>query len=283
MNTNNAPLKDQSKRLYYQYLGFLNSLNLFRQNVIDIDYFEFQKQDISYEEFQSFSLNIKLPLGKRVEHFFEFYIDQHPNYKILKKNIQINHNKTTISEFDFFLEKIKTKKIIHVELVYKFYIYLEAENEIKRYHGPNQHDNLEDKLTKLKNKQFPLLHNPHAKEILKDLEISTITQQLCFLGNTFFDTHTQPKFDLINPKTVAGTYRSFESFKTEHQNEHQQYFIPQKEDWLIAPKYGEVWYEYEAVINQMHKHFEHNNSLLLWIKTEASFEKTFILNYDLRS
>lgn len=280
MNTNKSPLKDQTKRLYYQYQGFINSLNLFSKNVIDINYFDFQKQDISYETFQSFSLNVKVPLGKRVEHFFEFYIDQHPNYNILKKNIQVNHNKTTIGEFDFFLEEIETRKVIHVELVYKFYIYLENENEIKRYHGPNQHDNLEDKLNKLKNKQFPLLHNPYAKELLDDLDNSTITQELCFLGNTFFHPNTKPKFDLINPKTMAGIYVNFESFKTEYKNTNQHYFIPQKEDWLMTPEYGEFWYEYEEILEEMEHYFERNNSLLLWTKTHNEYERIFILNYE---
>jgi hypothetical protein len=283
MNKNKSPLKNQTKRLYYQYQGFINSLNLFSKNVIDINYFDFQKQDISYEDFQAFSLNVKVPLGKRVEHFFEFYIDQHPNYKILKKNIQVNHNKTTIGEFDFFLEEIETGKVIHVELVYKFYIYFENEDEIKRYHGPNQHDNLEDKLNKLKNKQFPLLHNPYAKKVLDDLDTSTITQQLCFLGNTFFHPNRKPRFDLINPKTVAGSYITLETFSTKPNYKNKSYFIPQKEDWLIEPKYGEFWYGFQEIVEEMEHYFERNNSLLLWIKNAESFEKVFILNYDLPS
>lgn len=283
MNKNKSPLKNQKKRLYYQYLGFINSLNLFSKNTINIDYFNFQKQNIDYEEFQSFSLNVKVPLGKRVEHFFEFYIEQHPDYKMLKKNIQVNHNKTTIGEFDFFLEELKTEKIIHVELVYKFYIYLENEDEIKRYHGPNKHDNLEDKLNKLKNKQFPLLRNPHAKEVLNDLDISKVTQQLCFLGNTFLHPTNKAKFDLINPKTVAGSYIPFTTFLNETHYRGKSYFIPQKEDWLIEPKYGEFWYGFEETLEEIERNFERNNSLLLWMKNEDSFERVFILNYDLDS
>jgi len=287
MNTNKSPLKSQEKRLYYQYLGFINSLNLFSKNTINIDYFNFQKQEISYVAFQSFSLNIKVPLGKRVEHFFEFYIDQHPSYKMLKKNIQVNHNKTTIGEFDFFLEELEAGKIIHVELVYKFYIYLENEEEIKRYHGPNRHDNLEDKLNKLKNKQFPLLHNLHAKELLKDIETSSVTQQLCFLGNTFLAPNTQAIFHLINPNTVAGSYRTVKSFMADTSFRNKHYFIPQKEDWLIDPKYGEVWYEYEEILEKIQENFERNNSLLIWIKeTDSdteSVERLFLLNYALES
>jgi hypothetical protein len=283
MNTNKSPLKNQTKRLYHQYLGFINSLNFFNKNTININYFNFQKQDISYEKFQSFSLNVKVPLGKRVEHFFEFYIEQHPDYRMVKKNIQVNHNKTTIGEFDFFLEELETGKIIHVELVYKFYIYFENEDEIKRYHGPNKHDNLEDKLNKLKNKQFPLLRNPRAKEILNDLDISKVTQQLCFLGNTFLHPNSKAKFDLINPNTVTGSYITFTTFLNEASYKTQTYFIPQKEDWLIEPKYGEFWYDFEETLEEIEKNFERSNSLLLWMKNEDYFERVFILNYNLPS
>ena len=80
----------------------------------DCEHFNFEKQAISYEKFQSFSIDLQLPLGKRIERFFEFHIKEHNNYKMLQKNIQINHNKTTIGEFDFFIEKQNTKQIIHL-------------------------------------------------------------------------------------------------------------------------------------------------------------------------
>ena len=197
MKKNKSPFRNQEKRLYYQYLGFISSVNLFSQNVIGIENFNFEKQAIIYEEFQTFSIDIKLLLGKRVEHFFEFYIEQHKNYKILKKNIQVNHNKTTIGEFDFFIEEQNTKKIIHVELVYKFYIYKKHKDEMKRYHGPNNHDNLEDKLHKLERKQFPLLYNVHAEEALGVIKSSNVTQQLCFLGNIFLDKSIGADFKII--------------------------------------------------------------------------------------
>ncbi len=85
MNKNKTPFRNPKKRLYYQYLGFLNSVNLFNQNIINIEDFKFNPKPISYEAFQSFSLNIQMPLGKRVERFFEFYIEQSDEYKIVKK------------------------------------------------------------------------------------------------------------------------------------------------------------------------------------------------------
>ncbi|CAA6814120.1 MAG: Unknown protein [uncultured Sulfurovum sp.] len=280
MNKNKSPFKNQEKRLYYQYLGFMNSVNLFSQNIIGIKHFSFEKEPISYEEFQSFqsfSIEVQLPLGKRVERFFEFYIEQHNNYKMVKKNIQINHNKVTIGEFDFFIEEQSTQQIIHLELVYKFYIYKEHEDEIKRYHGPNRHDNLEDKLHKLKTRQFPLLYNPHAKKALEEIKRSKVTQRLCFLGNVFLEKKTNTNFEVINKKAITGTYLTFNSFLNEETYQNKHYFIPQKEDWLIDEKYADFWYDYEKTIQKIEKYFERNISLLIWIKNNDGFERVFIL------
>lgn len=277
MNKNKSPFKTQEKRLYYQYLGFINALNLFTQDIMGMKHFNFEAQPISYEDFQGFSLDIKVPLGKRVERFFEFYIQSHPNYTMLRKNIQVNHNKTTIGEFDFFLEEQHSQKVIHLELVYKFYIYKEHSNEIKRYHGPNNHDNLEDKLHKLATKQFPLLYNPYAKEILKELDIPKVSQELCFLGNVFVAPKTKAHFEAINPNALAGTYLNFETFLTDVSYQNKQYFIPQKEDWLIEPKYAEFWYSHTETIEKIEKYFKRNISLLVWIKNENEFEKAFVL------
>jgi len=128
-----------------------------------------------------------------------------------------------------------------------------------------------------------LLHNPHAKELLNDLDTSKVTQQLCFLGNTFLHPKNQAEFDLINPDTVFGSYITFTTFMNETNYRGKSYFIPQKEDWLIEPKYGEFWYDFEEILKEIEKNFERNNSLLLWMKNENSFERIFVLNYELDS
>lgn len=277
MKNNKTPFGNQEKRLYYQYLGFVNSLNLFTDNVIDIEYFNFEKQSISYEEFQSFSLDVKVPLGKRVERFFEFYIEQHDNYKMLKKNIQVNHEKITVGEFDFFIEELSTKKIIHVELVYKFYIYKEHKEEIERYHGPNNHDNLEDKLHKLKTKQFPLLFNPLAQDLLGDLSHKKVTQQLCFLGNIFIHKKDEAQFEAINESTIAGSYLTFEEFLNDGTYQDKLYFIPQKEDWLIEAQYCEFWYKHLKTTQKIKKYFDKSISQLVWVKEGNHYSRMFIL------
>jgi len=145
---------EKDKRLYYQYLGFLNTYDIFNKNIIDIQSFEILQEDISYEKFKNFKLDNHPPLGKRVEYFFEFYINNSKKYILLDKNIQIINNKITLGEFDFIIQDILTKEIFHIELVYKYYLYKQnEENEVLRYVGVNNHDILEERLNKLKLKQ----------------------------------------------------------------------------------------------------------------------------------
>ena len=272
------------ERLYLQYLGFINTLRLFNYSPIGIKLFNFKKHKMSFEVFQGFELNMHLPLGKRVERFFEFYIEQGSQYSILKKNIQINHNKQTIGEFDFFLEERSSKKVIHVELVYKFYVYKEhlskIDDEIACYFGPNNHDALADKLQKLKEKQFPLLQNIYAKEQLKDLNTEEVEQQLCFLGNVFSPKTLKPKFELINQECLEGTYMSFEEF-LKLDNKNSTFYVPQKQDWLIEPKYCKTWKSYDETLEEMGVVFQKNISLLLWVKDREVFFRMFVIRDEI--
>lgn len=265
------------KQLYHQYLGFIKSVNLFTQNIIGIQHFTFNQTPLTFEEFSSFKLESKMPLGKRVERFFEFHIEQGDEYQILQKNVQINHEKRTIGEFDFFLEELATQKVIHVELVYKFYIYKEHDLEVKRYHGPNNHDNLEEKLQKLEQRQFPLLYNPYAKEALEAFEVEKIEQNLCFFGNIFLHHAHQAKFEAINPKAVVGSYLSFKEFLDNDSFRNKRYAIPKKEDWLMELDYCEAWLDYKQSVGEMREYFKRNISLLLWVQDENRFFKMFIL------
>ena len=66
------------------------------------------------------------------------------------KNYQIQNKKTTVGELDFILQKNHSP--IHLEVIYKFYLYDDTfgNSEIEHWIGPNRNDNLVKKLTKLK-------------------------------------------------------------------------------------------------------------------------------------
>jgi hypothetical protein len=268
----------QEKRLYYQYLGFLNTLNIFSKNILDIENFHIQNIPISYSEFSKFNLNINLPLGKRVEHFFEFYIEQSKDYILLDKNIQIIKDKVTLGELDFIIKNTISNEVIHIELVYKYYLYTyNKTKEISKYIGVNNHDTLEDKTNKLLHKQFKLLFHNKTQQILEKIDISTIKQKVCFLANIFISPQNKyHQFDIINQNCVTGYYINIEQLN--HQN---QYFIPQKQDWLIDPKYCTIWYSRYDILVQIQECFLKNINPLVWEKENQKFQKIFVVKNNL--
>ena len=134
---------------------------------MDLNQFELDIDEIKEFDLSKLEITKRLTLGSRVERFFEFYINQSKNYELIKNNIQIIKDKHTFGELDFIIYDKRAEKYIHIEHVYKFYLYDDTiENEIDRYIGPNKNDTLVKKLAKLKDRQLPLLFNDVTKEYL---------------------------------------------------------------------------------------------------------------------
>jgi len=62
-----------------------------------------------------------------------------------------------VGELDCLI--LRDKKPIHLEVIYKFYLYDASvgDTEIAHFIGPNRKDSLIEKLTKLQEKQLPIL------------------------------------------------------------------------------------------------------------------------------
>ena len=137
--------------------------------------FELKDIDVDNIDINNIQILQQLPLGKRVEHFFEAIIEQSSNYEKVLKNKQIIQNKYTFGELDFILFNKKINIYEHVEMQYKFYVYDDSiEEEIHRYVGPNRNDTMYLKLEKLKNKQLPLLFKEETKDYLKNTSLPLI-------------------------------------------------------------------------------------------------------------
>ncbi len=148
--------------LEYQYLGFLQSTSLkLVESLLKIPLFNFE--ELSKPPFEINTAKIDIHdnevLGKRIEHFFEHCIVNSKRYDLISNNIQVFKDKVTIGELDFIVKDLFKDKIIHIELIYKFYLYdPEISMELDRWIGPNRNDSLLRKVEKLKNHQFPLLY-----------------------------------------------------------------------------------------------------------------------------
>ena len=110
-------------------------------------------------------------LGRQAEAIFESIIKESKSCKLLAANIQIQSPTKTIGELDYLLEQGKTKTQIHVELSCKFYLFDPDSLGTfeQKWIGPNKKDSLQDKINKLREKQFPLLFNKNTNNLLKKL------------------------------------------------------------------------------------------------------------------
>lgn len=270
---------DPSHRLAIQYKAFLSTKNLsFLETTIDIP--SFNKVFILSKESDLENLQVKsnLRLGNRLEYFLSFALESSEDFEILAKNIQIVENKITLGELDYIIEDKTSETIFHLELANKFYLYdPNIKTEINCWIGPNRNDSLIRKITKLKNKQFPLLHHKQTVSQLTDLgiDVSMLSQKLLFKTQLFL-----PKTMYLEQKendNIEGFYISKEDFlNKEYQG--SLFFVPEKQDWQVHPQYCVNWFSYQTIQANVHLFLNENKSPLVWMQTpKGMFQKFFIV------
>ena len=166
------------------YEGCIETPSLwFKNSIQNIEQFQLNNDLHSY----NIATNQNLRLGKLVERFISFQLKQDKTVKIVAENYQVQNEKLTIGELDclFLIEQ----KPIHLEIVYKFYLYDESAGctEIEHWIGPNRNDSMIQKLDKLKKKQLPLLYNKFTKPLLNSLKLNvdSVEQKVCFKAQLF--------------------------------------------------------------------------------------------------
>ena len=259
-----------------EYLGFLKSLplweneSLFGMHLFDFD--AINRIAPSFEE-PKLTLHENEVLGKRIECFFDYYIQKSKRYHTLIKNKQIFDDKITIGELDIILSDKKEDKVLHVEFVYKFYLYNPMiEGELNRWVGPNKNDTLLCKVKKLKNKQFPLLYKNETQKTLKENGIKTdsIYQKIAFMGCLFIPLSLQnQKMPFLNSNCIVGFWLKSESFVKEVYGAFQ-FFIPVKKDWIVNPENCKDWLTFKDARQQVHAVISKKRSPLVWMKTSGT-------------
>lgn len=218
-----------------------------------------------------------LRLGKRVEQFVFNELEQNDAVSILVENIQIQELKQTIGELDAIITL--NNEPIHLEIVYKFYVYDDSVgiSETDHFIGPNRKDSLVEKLTKLKNKQLPLLYKPQTKTLLANLklDVSKIQQKVCFKAQLFLPYKKEIMLKELNPDCIVGIYLRKEHVAT---FETCSFYFPSKPDWLIQPHHAVNWIDYEASQEDLNRIYIEKNSACCWIKqADDSIIKSFIV------
>lgn len=270
--------------LQIQYSGFLNTPSLLDYLPHTFKLFVLQQDILPSEQALKRHIHIQPNevLGKRVEHFFEYYIKTHAAYELIQSGIQVFKEKQTIGELDFLVKNISTQRYLHIELVYKFYIYdpkIAATHEA-RWIGPNRRDSYLLKSKKLREKQLPLLFNEETSILLADLGLTPqkFEQHVCFLTQLYLPLHMESShvFEDIE-KTIAGYWTPLDDFKMNAASD-AQYYLPLKKEWVINPIHGYKWFSFAEILPQIERSCEQKKSPLVWIKTkEDQYQKVFVI------
>jgi hypothetical protein len=225
-----------------------------------------------------FDLPTNLRLGHLAERVVSGLINASSNYELLHENIQLIENKKTIGELDFILREIESQQLIHLELAYKFYLFDPSisADQVNNWIGPNRNDSLKEKLAKLKNKQFPLLHHPCTKATLQDIFPSDVSQALCFLISLFIPYEFKSKLAPEYEKAVKGYYLNFNKFLALDDSE-KTYYIPAKKEWGIAASENSIWNEFKEVKEQLKTAINEKQAVLIWQKAGAVYSEIFVI------
>jgi hypothetical protein len=229
----------------------------------------------------SFALNhdvdYKLRLGNYVERLVSHELLQDNSIDILKENVQIIANKTTLGELDCLL--LKNQQAIHLEIAYKFYLYdpTVGDSFLEHWIGPNRRDSLLLKLHKIKEKQFPLLYSEECQLLLEELQLNAkdILQQTFFKAQLYLPFQTEIPSQDFNSGCFYGYY-----IRRQQLNlfADAKFYIPRKLDWLITPHTQVDWMNVEAARDRISEFHQKNSAPLCWIKQpNGEIHKVFVV------
>ncbi|MHA7843031.1 MAG: DUF1853 family protein [Winogradskyella sp.] len=211
----------------------------------------------------------KLRLGKWIEIFTMFQLQQIEGIKIVAENLQIKHKKQTIGEIDVLL--VNEEQPMHLEIAYKFYLYddrQEYDSPLEYWIGPNRTDSLSLKLKKLVGKQLPLLHKSETKTVLNKLGFNNnqFKQFVNFKAQLFLPYRKLfIDFNVLNKECVKGSYIHFDEIEVLKKN---QFYILSKLDWLVEPNLNVEWMNFDDTLIVLKKFITEKQSPLCWLKDE---------------
>lgn len=245
-------------------------------SITNLPSFHLSKLNIEGE--QEFQLPTNLRLGHIAEKIVSQLIKSSTNYQLLYENMQLIEDKQTIGEIDFIIEEIKSHQIIHMEFAYKFYLFDPSISldPINNWIGPNRNDSLQEKLDKLKNKQFPLLYHPCAKSMFPNLPIDELAQVLCFLVSLFIPYQYKADLHPSYQKAIQGYYLNFTTF-VDLDHPSKNYYIPNKKEWGIDPSQNESWANYNSIEEQLKTCMLEEQAPLVWQKQNNTYLAFFVI------
>ena len=222
-------------------------------------------------------LGKKLRLGHLVETYVAYELEQHKEIKVIAKNLQIIREKQTLGEFDFILKQ--GSEVKQIEVSYKFYFYDPSiiGSELARWIGPNRKDSFLQKISKIKDRQFPLLQEKETYIALEKLRINLheVQQNVLFKGQLFVPLKTEVDVAPLNPDNVVGIYINLDEID---RFKDDKFIIPNKHEWLIKPHENVAWKSLNEIREALTESIKEERSVLVWHKSSKGvLTKMFIV------
>jgi len=257
-----------------RFEGFIKTPVLWKEkSVYMLTQFKIEQKSLSFD----IAIDSNQRLGKYVERFVSYQLSKDNSIKTIAENIQISKNKITLGELDCIL--LKDEKPIHLEIIYKFYLFDESQGKdpLQHWIGPNRKDSLVEKLDKLQQKQLPLLYSKECLEYLQsiDLNAKDIQQQVYFKAQLFVPFRMKKEIQSsINTDCIVGYY-----FKPHElvQFKDAKFYIPTKKDWLMIPHTNVDWLLYDEFLTESSTYLQRQFSPLCWIKKNTGELKKIFL------
>lgn len=258
-------MSETKQNLQNQFSGFYNTPHLFLNSVNGMQ--PLLKPKLKTPVFNGSGLD-KIRLGQRVERFVTKELSQFNEISILTENPQIQtKEKLTIGELDCLY--LDNEQPVHLEIQFKFYLYDESlgETEIDHCIGPMRRDTLNEKLTKLEEKQLPLLYAEETKPILENLKLQAkyFEQKIYFKAQIFVPFGKTITLKTLNQECIYGFYFKYSdllNFKD------YKFYKPKKTDWLLDVTISVNWKTYTQILPELKIYQAEEYSPMLWLKHE---------------
>ena len=261
------------------YKAFFNTPSLWTGELDGLKQFDFP--EIYFENLAMGSIPANVRLGHKIEHIFLKLIQHSRQYKVIGHNIPIRKEKVSLGEIDFLLQDVDSKKFIHIELTYKFYVVPEEDTNMALHLiGPNQRDSFKAKKERIINHQIPLLKTSEATSVLHRLHINPeeLVHRVCFKSQLFIPFMVN-NWDVapFNPSCISGRWVPFHKFNSLEFYEHR-YYLPTKPEWLLNPHNEVNWLRHSDILDVVTVQLKKRNSPLIWMKSsDFNMVKLFVL------
>ena len=112
-------------------------------------------------------------LGSYFEQLFLIWMNNSPHYEMILNNVQVSDEVRTLSEIDFVVRDVDTKRLYHFETAVKIYMGYGDTSQLINWIGPNAQDSFQAKIQKALDKQLSIFETEAGMRLLERHKLET--------------------------------------------------------------------------------------------------------------